>query len=67
MGPNQEVYKGWKDGEIIKLLNTCMKSSFIIIGYFILIRCLGVRLNSSTPMCPTILVVYRFELYGVIV
>jgi hypothetical protein len=51
--------------EIIKLLNTCMKSSFIIIGYFSLIRCLELRLN--TTMCPNILVVYRFELYRVIV
>jgi len=65
MRPNQEVYRRVEKMEIIKLLNTCMKSSFIIIGYFSLIRCLELRLN--TTMCPNILVVYRFELYGVIV
>jgi hypothetical protein len=53
--------------EIIKLRNTCMKSSFIIAGYFSLIKCLGLRLKSSTPMCPNILIVYRSKLYSVII
>jgi hypothetical protein len=67
MRPNQEVYKRVEKMEIIKLRNTCMKSRFIIVGCFSLIKCLGLRLKSSTPMCPNILIVYRSELYKVIV
>jgi hypothetical protein len=55
MGPNQEVHGSAEEMEIIKLLNTCMKSSL----NFSRIRCLGLRLKSGTPMCPNILVVYR--------
>jgi hypothetical protein len=58
MRPNQEVYRRVEKIEIIKLLDTCMKSSFhnnmILQSY-----------HMPRTMCPTILVVYRYELYGV--
>jgi hypothetical protein len=66
MHSNQVVCKRVEKMEKIKLCNTCMGSSFILLGYFSLIRCLGLRLKSSPLMCQMILVVYRPELYGVI-
>jgi hypothetical protein len=45
MHPNQEVYRRVEKMEIMKLSKTSMKSSFIRIGYFGLIKCLALVLS----------------------